>query len=46
MEILGITGIDGNGQRELADIMAGLQTIKSGKIEYHSANNKPIKVEV
>ncbi|AFZ24620.1 ATPase component of uncharacterized ABC-type transporter [Cylindrospermum stagnale PCC 7417] len=32
-EILGIAGVDGNGQRELADAIAGLQTIKQGKIE-------------
>jgi general nucleoside transport system ATP-binding protein len=31
-EILGIAGVDGNGQRELADAIAGLRTVKSGKI--------------
>ncbi|MDF5721549.1 MAG: ABC transporter ATP-binding protein [Rhizonema sp. PD37] len=31
-EILGIAGVDGNGQRELADAIAGLRTIKKGKI--------------
>jgi simple sugar transport system ATP-binding protein len=33
-EILGIAGVDGNGQRELADALAGLRTIKQGKIEF------------
>ena len=33
-EILGIAGIDGNGQRELADAIALLRTIKQGKIEF------------
>ncbi|MBR8836178.1 MAG: ABC transporter ATP-binding protein [Stigonema ocellatum SAG 48.90 = DSM 106950] len=34
-EILGIAGVDGNGQRELADAMTRLRTIKQGKIEFH-----------
>ncbi|MGI2902172.1 ABC transporter ATP-binding protein [Tolypothrix sp. VBCCA 56010] len=33
-EILGIAGVDGNGQRELADAITNLQTVKSGKIEF------------
>jgi len=33
-EILGIAGVDGNGQRELADTIASLRTIKQGKIEF------------
>jgi general nucleoside transport system ATP-binding protein len=32
-EILGIAGVDGNGQRELADAIAFLRTIKQGKID-------------
>src|SRR5579883_272223 len=32
-EVLGIAGVDGNGQRELADAIAGLQTINQGKIQ-------------
>ncbi len=43
-EILGIAGVDGNGQRELADAIAGLRTIKQGKIEYNSEINKDIKI--
>ncbi|RBI69853.1 ABC transporter ATP-binding protein [Roseovarius sp. TE539] len=31
-EILGIVGIDGNGQRELAETVAGLRNLTSGKI--------------
>jgi len=31
-EILGIAGVDGNGQRELADAIAGLQSVKAGNI--------------
>ncbi len=31
-EILGIAGVDGNGQRELADAIAGLQPVSSGRI--------------
>ncbi|ACC83077.1 ABC transporter ATP-binding protein [Nostoc punctiforme] len=33
-EILGIAGVDGNGQRELADAIAFVRTIKQGKIEF------------
>ncbi|MBD2213898.1 ABC transporter ATP-binding protein [Nostoc linckia FACHB-104] len=33
-EILGVAGVDGNGQRELADAIAGLRTIGQGKIEF------------
>lgn len=34
-EILGIAGVDGNGQRELADAIAGLIRINNGKIEFN-----------
>ncbi len=33
-EILGIAGVDGNGQRELADAIAQVRSIKRGKIEF------------
>jgi len=33
-EILGIAGVDGNGQRELADAIAGLRSIHQGKISF------------
>jgi simple sugar transport system ATP-binding protein len=37
-EILGIAGVDGNGQRELADAITNLQSVKSGKIEFAVKN--------
>lgn len=33
-EILGVAGVDGNGQRELADAIAGLRAITDGTIAY------------
>ncbi|BAY21092.1 ABC transporter-related protein [Calothrix sp. NIES-2100] len=33
-EILGVAGVDGNGQRELADALALVRKIKQGKIEF------------
>ncbi|MDY6900764.1 MAG: ABC transporter ATP-binding protein [Cyanobacteriota bacterium] len=33
-EILGIAGVNGNGQRELADALAGIRKIKQGEIEF------------
>ncbi|MBN3949989.1 MAG: ABC transporter ATP-binding protein [Nostoc sp. NMS7] len=36
-EILGIAGVDGNGQRELADAIAGLRSINNDKIEFSSS---------
>jgi general nucleoside transport system ATP-binding protein len=33
-EIFGIAGVDGNGQRELADAIAGLRSIHQGKISF------------
>ncbi|MEL7243414.1 MAG: ABC transporter ATP-binding protein [Cyanobacteria bacterium J06573_2] len=38
-EILGIAGVDGNGQRELADTLAGIRKIKAGQIQL-SKNSK------
>jgi general nucleoside transport system ATP-binding protein len=35
-EILGIAGVDGNGQRELADAIAGVRSIINGKIDFNS----------
>ena len=31
-EVLGVTGVDGNGQKELAEVLAGLRTLDSGSI--------------
>lgn len=39
-EILGLAGIDGNGQSELIEALVGLKPIKSGIIKY---NNKEIQ---
>ncbi|BAT52639.1 ABC transporter-like protein [Nostoc sp. NIES-3756] len=36
-EILGIAGVDGNGQRELADAIANLRPIIKGKVELHNS---------
>ncbi|MEL6263749.1 MAG: ABC transporter ATP-binding protein [Cyanobacteria bacterium J06626_6] len=36
-EILGIAGVDGNGQRELADAVAGLLPVQKGSIEIFSS---------
>jgi len=33
-EILGIAGVDGNGQKELAGAVAGLRSIKTGRISF------------
>lgn len=37
-EILGVAGIDGNGQRELADAIAGLRPMDAGKIHLDGEN--------
>ncbi|MBH8554971.1 ABC transporter ATP-binding protein [Nostocaceae cyanobacterium CENA357] len=41
-EILGIAGVDGNGQRELADAIALLRTSKQGKIEFADSTHQII----
>ena len=38
-EILGVAGVDGNGQRELADAIAGLRPLHQGQL---SLNGQPI----
>ncbi|MGI0487074.1 ABC transporter ATP-binding protein [Pantanalinema rosaneae CENA516] len=50
-EILGIAGVDGNGQRELADAIAGLRPITDGTIAYqgqeitaNASNRHPLKL--
>jgi simple sugar transport system ATP-binding protein len=37
-EILGVAGVDGNGQRELADTIAGLRAITAGTIRLKGEN--------
>ena len=41
-EIVGIAGIDGNGQTELVDAIVGLRTVETGKIELtgHDVTNE------
>lgn len=41
-EILGIAGVDGNGQRELADAIANLRQISAGTINSKTTNKKSI----
>jgi len=31
-EVFGIAGVDGNGQKELAEVIAGLKTVSSGRV--------------
>ena len=42
-EILGVAGVDGNGQRELADAIASLRAITSGRITNYSLDAKNAK---
>jgi ABC-type uncharacterized transport system ATPase subunit len=39
-EILGVAGVDGNGQKELVEAITGLRKIEKGRL---MLNNKPIK---
>lgn len=43
-EILGIAGVDGNGQRELADALAGLATPTQGEIDIPDAQQPDFKL--
>ena len=46
-EILGIAGVSGNGQRELADALAGLRPVESGAIRFQGqdlANKSPREI--
>lgn len=46
-EILGIAGVDGNGQSELIEAMTGLRKVKSGRIEVageNIANQVPARI--
>jgi general nucleoside transport system ATP-binding protein len=42
-EVLGIAGVDGNGQQQLAEVMAGLQKTSSGSIQVQNVvlTNRP-----
>jgi len=46
-EILGVAGVSGNGQRELADALAGLRPVESGEIRFEGkdlANRSPREI--
>lgn len=46
-EILGIAGVDGNGQAELAEVIAGLRKVQSGEIMMNNSvitNSSPRKI--
>jgi simple sugar transport system ATP-binding protein len=40
-EIVGIAGIDGNGQRELEEVLAGVRTLTAGRVEVGGASVQP-----
>lgn len=39
-EILGVAGVDGNGQRELAEAIAGLRHVESGRIVFADGDDE------
>ena len=41
-EILGIAGVDGNGQSELSEALGGLRPIESGKVFVNGGNHNPM----
>ena len=46
-EILGLAGVSGNGQRELADALAGLRRVESGTIHFQGkdvTNRPPVRM--
>jgi simple sugar transport system ATP-binding protein len=42
-EIVGIAGVSGNGQRELAEALAGQRAVASGEIRVHDAPFRPTR---
>ena len=42
-EILGVAGIDGNGQRELEEVLAGLRPLRAGRVEL---DGQSVRLEV
>lgn len=44
-EVLGVTGVDGNGQRELSEVIAGLRPLDSGKIVVSGRDIGPLGVK-
>lgn len=47
-EILGLAGVAGNGQRELADVITGLRKAQRGQVSVDGENitNKPVKAGI
>ncbi len=47
-EILGLAGVAGNGQRELADVITGLRKAKKGRVVVQGDNitNRPVKAGI
>jgi simple sugar transport system ATP-binding protein len=47
-EIVGLAGVAGNGQSELAEVITGLRLVKKGKIEVNGLDitNKPVKAGI
>jgi simple sugar transport system ATP-binding protein len=46
-EILGVAGVDGNGQTELADVIAGMRKVTGGRITVggkEATNNSPLDI--
>lgn len=44
-EILGIAGVEGNGQKELAEVITGIQKISKGSMTFHGENMTELKVK-
>ena len=44
-EVLGVTGVDGNGQRELGEVIAGLRPLDSGQILANDHDIGPLGVK-
>ena len=44
-EIVGVAGVEGNGQRDLADTIMGLREVESGRIELDGADLLPLSTE-
>ncbi|WP_459129991.1 ABC transporter ATP-binding protein [Guggenheimella bovis] len=42
-EIVGLAGVDGNGQRELVEALTGLRKIKSGEVNIYGESFKELK---
>lgn len=45
-EILGIAGVEGNGQKELAEVITGIRRINSGQMEYQGKDIRRDSVKV